>query len=307
MTGPVLAVLGAINVDLVVQGSRLPTSGETVVGGAYSQHQGGKGGNQAVAAARAVGATTQVAMIGAVGNDPFGETARDVLALEGVDVTHVAVDRGNATGVALIAVDANGQNQISVAPGANAGLAPDHVESALSSLGARLGGVVASLEVPLDTVRAAGRWCRARSLLFVVNPAPARPEVHDLLPLATHITPNAAEILIVAAQAEEPRGAVARLTAAYPELTVISTIGADGAVAGGPEGPMRVAGLKVRAVDSTGAGDCFNGVLAAGLLESLPLADALRRACVAASLSVTVAGARDGMPTRDQIDAASRR
>ena len=163
-------------------------------------------------------------MIGAVGNDPFGETARDVLALEGVDVTHVAVDRGNATGVALIAVDADGQNQISVAPGANAGLAPDHVESALSSLG----GAASEGSWPASRCRSTpcappGRWCRARSLLFVVNPAPARPEVHDLLPLATHITPNGSEILIVAAQAEEPRGAVARLTAAYPELTVIST------------------------------------------------------------------------------------
>jgi ribokinase len=304
MNAPALAVLGAINVDLVVRGPRLPRAGETVVGGSFAQHHGGKGGNQAVAAARALGMTGRVAMVGAVGNDAFGETARDMLALEGIDVSHVVVDRTSATGIALIAVAADGQNQISVAPGANAALRATHVESALTALGDAIGGVLASLEVSLDAVTAAGRWCRSRKLPFVLNPAPARPEVHDLLPLATHLTPNETEILVVAAQAEQPRGAVARLVAAYPDLTVISTLGADGAIAGGPQGPMRIAGLRVRTVDATGAGDCFNGVLAAGLVESRPLADALLRACVAASLSVRVAGAREGMPTSKEIDTA---
>jgi ribokinase len=304
--GSTLAVLGAINVDLVVRGSRLPTPGETVVGGAFAQHHGGKGGNQAVAAARALGPDGDVAMIGTVGNDALGDAARDVLALEGVGVDHVRVDLGAATGVALIAVDAVGRNQISVAPGANAMATETMVAASLDDLEGRVGLVLASLEVPLDAVEAAGRWCRDRDLPFVLNPAPARPEVHDLLPLATHVTPNDAEILVLAAQAEEPRGAAARLAASYPGLYVIATLGPGGALVNGPDGELREPGAKVKVVDTTGAGDCFNGVLAAGLLASLPLATALRRACVAASLSVAAEGAREGMPDRDTIDAALR-
>jgi ribokinase len=124
--------------------------------------------------------------------------------------------------------------------------------------------------------------------------------------MATHITPNDTEILILAAQAEEPRGAAARLAAAYPGLHVVATTGSEGAIANGPGGEIRVATPKVRAVDSTGAGDCFNGVLAAGLVRSLPLEQAIRRACVAAALSVTVPGAREGMPEHDRIEAALR-
>ena len=299
-----LVVLGAINVDLVVRGPRLPKPGETVVGGSFSQHQGGKGGNQAVAAVRALGAADRVAMIGAVGDDAFGSAACDVLALEGVDVSHVALDRSDATGIALISVDSDGQNQISVAAGANARVSPGLVQTTLDALGDEVGVVLASLEIPLNAVEEAGRWCHSRSIPFVLNPAPARPEVHDLLPLATHVTPNDTEILILAAQAEDPRGAVARLAASYPGLNVIATVGPDGVIAGGPEGMIQAPGLTVRAVDATGAGDCFNGVLAAGLLESRPLAESLRRACVAASLSVKVAGAREGMPTSQEIDAA---
>jgi ribokinase len=304
VSGRTLAVLGAINVDLVVSGGRLPGPGETVVGGSFAQHHGGKGGNQAVAASRSLGDPGRVAMIGAVGNDTFGEVALDVLTLEGIDVSQVTIDLRHATGAALIAVDAAGQNQISVAPGANASVTAEHVGSALEVIGDAAGAVLGSLEIPLDAALAAARWCHERSIPFVLNPAPARPEVHDVLPLVSHLTPNEREILVLAAQAEDTRGAVARLAAAYPELTVIATVGAEGAIASGPQGVVRETGLKVRAVDTTGAGDCFNGVLSAGLLEARPLREAVRRACLAASLSVTVAGARDGMPTREQIDAA---
>jgi ribokinase len=298
-----LVVIGAINVDLVVRGPRLPEPGRTVVGGTFAQHHGGKGGNQAVAAARALGTEGRVAVVGAVGEDAFGVAAREVLALEGVEVEHVATDRSASTGVALIAVDADGQNQISVAPGANAWLTPEMVTASLDAVGEDVGAVLASLEVPLTAVEAGGRWCNERGVTFVLNPAPARPEVHDLLPLATHVTPNETEILVLTAQAEEPRGAVARLSASYPELQVIATLGAGGAIGRGPDGDLREAGLKVRAVDTTGAGDCFNGVLAASLLEGKKMSKALHRACVAASLSVTSDGAREGMPDREAIEA----
>lgn len=303
--GDTLAVVGAINVDLVVRGSRLPAPGETVVGGEFSQHQGGKGGNQAVAAARALADHGRVAMIGAVGPDTFGEPARELLALEGVDVTHVRLDRAAATGVALIAVDARGENQITVAPGANARLTPASVVGSLESLGAVVGVVLASLEVPLHAVEAAARWASDRALPFVLNPAPARPEAHDLLPFTRVVTPNAGELAILAAQAEEPRGGAKRLATGYEGLTVVVSLGGDGAIAYGPAGETRASAPKVRAVDATGAGDTLNGVLAAGLLEHMPLADALPRAVTAAALSVTVVGAREGMPTRDAIGSAT--
>lgn len=302
--GDTLVVVGAINVDLVVRGARLPAAGETVVGGEFSQHQGGKGGNQAVAAARALGMHGRVAMIGAVGPDAFGEPARELLELEGVDVSHVAIDRSAATGVALIAVDTKGENQITVAPGANAGLTPRAVTSALDALGASVGAVLASIEVPLHAVEAAARWGYRQGVPVIVNPAPARAEAHDLLPFTNVLTPNAGELAVLAAQAEEPRGGARRLAAGYDGLTVVVSLGEEGAIAYGPEGETKTTPPKVRAIDTTGAGDTLNGVLAAGLLEGLAIRDSLRRAVVAAALSVTVAGARDGMPTRDAIDAA---
>ena len=302
--GDTLAVIGAINVDLVVRGSRLPAAGETVVGGRFSQHQGGKGGNQAVAAARALGSHGRVAMIGVVGPDAFGELARELLELEGIDVAHVLIDRSAATGVALITVDARGENQIAVAPGANAGLTSSTVMAALDGATRDIGAVLASLEVPIDAVETAARWSRDRDLPFVLNPAPARAEAHDLLPFTTVVTPNAGELAILAAQAEEPRGGAKRLAAGYPGLTVVVTLGDEGAVAFGPQGETKAKPPKVRTVDTTGAGDTLNGVLAAGLLEGLTLANALRRAVVAAGLAVTVVGAREGMPTRDAIDSA---
>ncbi len=303
--GDTLVVIGAINVDLVVRGARLPRPGETVVGGEFSQHQGGKGGNQAVAAARALGPRGRIAMIGAVGSDTFGEPARELLVLEGIDVSHVLVDRSAATGVALITVDARGENQITVAPGANAGVTPASVIGALDVLGATVGAVLASLEVPLDAVEAAARWSHDRDLPFVLNPAPARTEAHDLLPHTLVVTPNAGELAILAAQAEEPRGGAKRLAAGYPGLTVVVTLGDEGAIAFGPHGETKVAPPRVRTVDTTGAGDTLNGVLAAGLLEGHALPDALRRAVTAAAISVGVAGAREGMPTRDAIDRAA--
>ena len=300
--GDTLAVIGAINVDLVVRGSRLPAAGETVVGGEFSQHQGGKGGNQAVAAARALGTHGRVAMIGAVGADTFGEPACELLELEGVDITHVLVDRSAATGVALITVDARGENQITVAPGANAGLTPAVVTDALDALGPAVGAVLGSLEVPLDAVEAAARWSHTRELPFLLNPAPARTEAHDLLPFSAVVTPNAGELTILAAQAEEPRGGAKRLAAGYPGLTVVVTLGDEGAIAFGPQGETKVAPPRVKTVDTTGAGDTLNGVLAVGLLEGLSLAGALQRAVAAAAISVGVTGAREGMPTRDAIN-----
>jgi ribokinase len=292
--GP-LAVVGAINVDLVVSGVRLPRPGQTVVGGEFSQHHGGKGGNQAVAAAR-TGA--RVSMIGAVGDDHLGRSAVDALAAEGIDVAQVRTVEA-ATGTALIAVNARGENQIVVAPGANAAL--DEVEADLEAVAPAL--VLLSWEIPVPTCRAVGAWCREHGVPLVVNPAPAALRLRSLLDEATVATPNREEVLDLVAAETEPIGAARALRRRNEDLAVVITLGEDGAVVIDAEGEDYLDSPHVEAVDTTGAGDCFSGVLAAAMLAGASVREAARRAAAAAALSVTVAGAREGMPTTEAVDA----
>ena len=298
MTGrPVLAVLGAINVDLVVSGAPLPRPGETVSGGTYSEHHGGKGGNQAVAAARSSSAGSgsaprlDVWMLGAVGEDVFGHGAIEALRSDGVHAEHVMVTRQAHTGVALIAVDAEGENQISVAAGANGRLDPGAVVDALETIEPRL--LLTSLEVPQTVAAAALEWCRQRAVPTVLNPAPSQPWARELAPLATYVTPNEREL--------DALGPIP------VEVVVIETRGAEGALLHRGDARERVAAPPVDVVDTTGAGDCFNGVLASGLALGRDLPDAVRAAVVAASISVTVSGAREGMPDADAIEEALAR
>ena len=285
--GPILAALGAINEDLVVSGAPLPHAGETVTGGSFAWHHGGKGGNQAVAAARALVSGT-VVMLGAVGDDPLGASALEALRADGVQTDHVLVSSDAPTGVALIAVGPDGENQISVAPGANLALTQDHVIDALEILQPHL--LLASLEVSERTIGAAIEWAHDHGAPVVLNPAPFQPWVRDLLPRTACLTPN--------------EGELEQLGEAPPRVTVIETRGADGARIISDEGIEDVPTITVEAVDTTGAGDCFNGVLAAGLVRGLPLLDAVRQAVVAAALSVRVAGAREGMPTIVELSGA---
>lgn len=229
-------------------------------------------------------------LIGAVGEDDLGRAALDALAADEVG-TFIAVLEDVPTGVALIVVDDAGENQISVAPGANARVSERAVARGLEELGP--GVVLASLEVPAPAVRTAGEWCIAHDVPFVLNPAPARPWAHDLLLFASYLTPNEGELRDLG---DVPAG-----------LTVVQTRGARGVQIHGGAGAGRnleVPAPRVEAVDSTGAGDTFNGVFAAGLLERLELEAAVRRAVVAASLATTKPGARDGMPAHAEIDRA---
>lgn len=297
MSEPLLVVLGAVNVDLVVRGVPLPRPGETVLGGSFERHQGGKGGNQAVAAARALRggpAEGAVRFLGAVGDDPMGEEALEALRNDGIEVSHVSVAPQTATGVALIVVDDAGENQIAVAAGANATLTPDDIEAGLEGFGP--GSVLLmSLEVPLDVVRRAAERARELGGTVVLNPAPAAAEARTLLDVADVITPNQRELSVLGHDVDSTR-------AAHPGLRVVLTLGARGAEI---DGFIAVPAPQVRAVDTTGAGDTANGVLAAGLLEGRSLEDAARRAVGAASASVTLAGAREGMPSREEIDASA--
>jgi ribokinase len=283
-------VVGSINVDLVVAVSRLPRAGETVAGGRFAQHGGGKSANQAVAAAR-LGAP--VVFVGAVGDDDLGTQAVEALAAEGIDVSGVArVDA--PTGVALIVVDDQGENQIAVASGANAALE-------VSSLDLSGSGVVLLChEVSESVVEGAASLAARAGWPVVLNPAPAR----DLpsSPLAV-LTPNASEAEELTGRSD-PAEAAARLVADTGAAALI-TLGGDGALLLEPGGSVeRLPALAVDVVDTTGAGDTVNGALAAELARGRPLREAASFALVAAALSTRREGARGGMPTREEVDAA---
>jgi ribokinase len=315
-------VLGSVNVDLVVAGAPLPRAGETVVGGCFERHHGGKGGNQAVAAARALrggSANGGVAIVGAVGDDDLGREAIAALEVDGVDCSALAVRPGVATGVALIVVDGAGENQIAVAPGANATVSPAEVEEALARL-LRPGSVLLScLEVPIDAVLAGARAARAAGARFVLNPAPAQQVPVDLLRLAGVVTPNEHEVRRLmrdevgagasgsAGTAGSPEDHAGALRARLPDLRCVVTLGGRGAFLVGPETPegRHVAALPVHPVDTTGAGDALNGALAAALAEGRSLHQAVARGVVAGGLATLRIGAREALPLREEIDQAA--
>ncbi len=305
-----VVVVGSINVDLVVRGERLPAPGETVTGGMFSRHDGGKGANQAVAAAR-LGAET--VLVGAVGDDDFGREARAALTREAIDLRFVEVAPA-ATGVALILVAADGENLISVAPGANATVRPELVGRAFAGLGLTASDVVlVSNEIPGATVAAALTLARAAGATTILNPAPATGIGPEVLGAASIITPNRREIESLAASvgvgtdaADRGPSAVARalLDAAGIAGAVVTTLGPAGALVAERSGVIAVPAPAVDAIDATGAGDAFNGCLAASLAAGLDLATAVRRAVVAGALATTRTGAREGMPGAAALDEA---
>jgi ribokinase len=291
-------VVGSINVDLVMRLPRLPAAGETVLGGVLARHHGGKGANQAVAAARA---GADVHMVGAVGARDGFDSVRE-LTSEGVDVTHVARCDG-PTGHAAVLVDqSSGENQIAVAPGANDLVTADIVDDALEALGLRPADVVVlSFELPATPLRLVADLAKYYGARLVVNPAPALPDRADMLSSAI-TTPNQHELAAYLAEAVPDAAAGALALSGRTGGPVLVTLGADGAVLAGDDRTERFAGHRVDAVDTTGAGDTLTGVLAASLAAGMPLRASVRRAIAAAALSVTKAGAREGMPAAAEID-----
>jgi ribokinase len=292
-----ILVAGSANMDLVVAAERAPVAGETVLGGAFATYPGGKGANQAVAAARCGGA---VAMLGRVGDDAFGETLRAGLEAAGVDVSGLAsVDA--PSGVALIVTTAEGGNSIVVAPGANARLDAAAVGEA-DFVGVAY--VLAQLETPLDGVIRAAEIARAQDAVFILDPAPARSLPPGLLALVDWLTPNETEArsLLGLDGPFDPFAAAVALQALGPRGVVIK-LGGQGAIlldAGGA--PQLVAPFPVQAVDTTAAGDAFNGAFAVALSEGADPPKAARFACAAAALSVTRRGAQPSMAARGEID-----
>jgi ribokinase len=288
-----IVVVGSINMDLVTQATRFVGPGETILGEGFLTVPGGKGANQAVAAAR-LGA--QVALVGAIGDDAFGQQLRAGLKAEAIDLTHVVTLADCASGTASITV-AGGENQIIVVPAANARVTPAQVEKAHAAM-RQADAVLVQMEIPLETVEATLQLGRRLGVPVILNPAPAQKLPAAWLKLARYVTPNQHElaILLGANPSEDFRELMRR--AACP---VVLTRGDQGAWYREQGEPVHQPGFKVEVVDSTGAGDTFNAALAVYLHEGLPAA--VRKACAAAALSVGKLGAQGGMPRLEELDA----
>ncbi|MGN6280914.1 ribokinase [Frateuria sp.] len=289
-----IVVVGSINMDLVTQAPRFPQPGETLLGDGFITVPGGKGANQAVAAAR-LGA--EVALVGALGRDAFGNQLHAGLREEGVDLAHMHRLDDQASGTASITV-AGGENQIVVVPAANACVTPAHVEAAHGAIG-RADVVLVQMEIPLDAIEATLRLGQRAGVPVILNPAPARPLPAEWLALARYVTPNQHElaVLLGADPAEDFRALMRRAPG-----PVVLTRGGEGAWYREQAGePAHQPSFDVAVVDSTGAGDTFNAALAVFLHEGLP--QAVRKACAAAALAVTRLGAQPGMPRKQDVEA----
>jgi ribokinase len=298
---PRVLVVGSANVDFTVALARLPKPGETVTDGTLLVARGGKGANQAVAARR-LGA--DVRLLACVGDDASGREVRQALADEGIGVGAVRATGEAATGTALIVVDAEGRNQIAVAPGANRALGVGDVEQRDADF-AWAEIVVCSLEVPVATARRALQCARRHGALTILNPAPRPERGLDFLDVADYVTPNEVEAADLSGLPVGDLDAAARAAEALRARGArhaVLTLGAAGTLAHGPEGRVHVPAFTVAVVDTTGAGDAFNGALAVALAERRGMAEALTFACAAAGLACTRRGAQTSLPTRGDVD-----
>lgn len=305
MKPPKIAVVGSLNTDMAVKVPYIPRGGETLLGGDFRTSPGGKGANQAVAAARAGG---HVSFVGRVGRDAFGEAAIQSFLREGIDAEFVLRDPECPSGVALIFVGPDGENSIAVAPGANDRLAPDDIVRARDRM-ADAAVLLLQLETPADGSLAAAEYCRARGASVVLNPAPARALPDAIWPHLSIVTPNESEAELltgVAVKSDAGAAEAARRLRARGVPAAIITLGARGAWVSTAHGDRLVPGFAVRVVDTTGAGDVFNGALAVALAEGRELLAAVRFANAAAALSVTKYGTQTSAPTRAEIDRLER-
>ncbi len=297
MLRPRIVVVGSSNTDMVVRVEHLPARGETVLGEKFIMTAGGKGANQAVAAAR-LGA--EVTLVARLGRDMFGDRALAGYHAEGIQTDYIVRDDEAASGVALIVVDQAAENIIAVASGANARLSPVDVRVAERAI-KEAEVVLVQLEIPLEAVRAAIDLAQHYGVRTILNPAPACPLPADVLRKVDVLTPNENEAArLIGAEHEASENVLMRLAVSGPQ-SIVLTRGASGCevVAAGKR--QAVPGFHVEAVDTTGAGDCFNGALAVALARGLNLMDAARYANAAAALAVTRFGAQTSLPTDEEV------
>ena len=295
-----IIVIGSSNTDMVVQPNHLPLPGETVLGGKFIMNPGGKGANQAVVAARLGG---EVIFITRVGNDLLGKEAVEGFEHHGIDTSYITVDEETASGVALIMVDEKGENSISVALGANATLTEEHIEAALAQLKSSA-YVLAQLEIPIASIEYLGKLAREHKFRLVLNPAPAQKLLDELLSVLHIITPNEieAELLsgIKVSDTPSEKAAAEALRQKGVDIVII-TMGSQGAYVLSDELDELIPVQKVKVVDTTAAGDTFNGALVVALSEGKALKAAIEFANRAAAYSVGILGAQASAPSRKDL------
>ena len=300
-------VIGSSNMDLNIYSERLPKPGETVTGGIFKQFLGGKGANQAVASVRA-GAKT--IFISKIGNDFFGDQMVSRLTKEGIDMSYIIKDAQEASGVAFIMIDNNGENMISVAPGANARLNPLEIQ-AKSDIIKKAKVLVVQMELSIETIEEIYRIASHGNLIKILNPAPLKPIPISVLKNIDIIIPNEGELFRLHSLLEfkELSGTqkekiiqASKDIASLGIKIVITTLGSKGCLIVENDEVIEIPAFKVEAIDTVGAGDCFNGVIASKLCQGETLLNAVKYATAAASIAVTRKGAQESMPFINEID-----
>jgi ribokinase len=298
-----VAVFGSINMDIIAYSERLPRPGETLHGTRYLTGLGGKGANQAAAAAK-LGVET--CFIGRLGQDHFGASARALLRTFGVETSHLRSDPANPTGIAIINVGVKGENFITVIAGANFAIDAGDVETARPLL-SRISVLLLQLEVPWDAMMLAARHARGHGAIVILDPAPATPDTSRMdLSLVDMVTPNEIETEIltgVRPKDKEAAAAAAAILHARGPSTVILKLGDRGAYVSSAGDAIMLDAFKVDAIDTVAAGDCFNGGLGFALSKSMPLREAARFACACGALSTTRYGAAAAAPSLAEVNA----
>ncbi len=297
-----IVVIGSSNTDMVVKTSHLPVGGETVLGGDFFMNAGGKGANQAVAAARY---GNRVVFVAKTGNDLFGEQVRDSMQKDGIVTDYVYIDQEHPSGVALITVNQEAENCIVVAGGANMYLNREDIDNARSEI-TNANVVLMQLETPISTVEYAAHMAAEAGVRVILNPAPApvEPLSHELIRDLYLITPNRSEASRITGIEVKDMASAQRAALAIYDMgarNVIITLGSEGSLVYDGKMMMRVEAIKVDAVDTTAAGDTYNGVLASVIAEGKSLIDAVHEATIAGAISVTRMGAQPAAPTREEI------